>query len=139
MRVLLDTSSLLYLANDPGAYYSPDLQSFLTDPGTDLDVPIASLWEIAIKYSLGKLTLPLPPSQWAPSRLARHRLGTLGISASHVLGVESLPLHHRDPFDRLIAIQSLLEGIPLLAADRIFDLYGVARIDPRGEDPRSLP
>jgi PIN domain nuclease of toxin-antitoxin system len=137
VRALLDTSSFLYLANEPRAYFSSGVQRFLADPDTDLYVSLVSQWEIAIKFSIGKLPLPLAPSQWVPSRLERHRAETLGIAIAHVLGVEGLPLHHRDPFDRLLAVQCLVEDLPLLAADRVFDRYGVRRIDPRGPDPRA--
>lgn len=85
----------------------------------------ASSWEIAIKYSLGKLRLPVPPSQYVPERLARHTIGAMAIEHSHALQVASLPPHHRDPFDRLLIAQAMVEGLPIMTADSSFAPYDI--------------
>jgi PIN domain nuclease of toxin-antitoxin system len=121
---LLDTSVFLR------AVISPDLlsrraQQLLTDePGT-LFLSAASSWEIAIKYGLGKLDLPDVPGQWVPSCL--RRLGVLPLDITHrqALEVVDLPLHHQDPFDRLLIAQARIEELTLLTADRIFQKYPV--------------
>ena len=89
----------------------------------------ASSWEIAIKYSLGKLRLPVPPSQDVPERLARHRIDALlVIEHSHALQVAFLPSHHHDPFDRLLIVQAMVEGLPIIGADHSFATYDIVVI-----------
>jgi PIN domain nuclease of toxin-antitoxin system len=83
----------------------------------------ASSWEIAIKYSIGKLPLPEPPLQFIPKRLARDAITALPIEMVHTLHVANLPRHHKDPLDRLLISQSLLEDIPIMTVDSQFELY----------------
>lgn len=85
----------------------------------------ASIWEIVIKYGLGKLPLPLAPRDFVPSRLAITRTEVLDISGPHALRIAGLPDHHRDPFDRMIVAQALVEGVPLLTAGRALGRYKV--------------
>jgi len=85
----------------------------------------ASVWEVVIKYGLGKLSLPVAPGDFVPSRLALTRTAVLDISAAHALRISELADHHRDPFDRMIMAQALVEGLPVLTADRVFRRYGV--------------
>ena len=89
---------------------------------------IASLWEIAIKVSVGKLTLAQPVGIFLAEQLHRNSMKILPISYSHLGTVASLPLHHRDPFDRMIVAQSLADGLTVLSNEHIFDLYGAQRI-----------
>lgn len=89
---------------------------------------VASLWEINIKYGLGKLSLPNRPVDFLPTHLARHRVDLFPIADAHTYAVADLPLHHRDPFDRMLVAQALVEGLPLVSADDAFDDYGVNRI-----------
>src|SRR5579871_4453346 len=83
----------------------------------------ASAWEIAIKYSLGKLQLPDPPLQFVPSRMALTLTTPLSIELSHALQVAALPVYHRDPFDRLLIAQAQIEKLPIVTADKEFDKY----------------
>jgi PIN domain nuclease of toxin-antitoxin system len=89
---------------------------------------IACLWDIAIKIRTGKLT-PLAPYDEAVIRelMTQNQIMLLDIKVSHTAVIATLPLHHRDPFDRMLIAQSLVDGIPILSADPMFDLYGVER------------
>ena len=83
----------------------------------------ASAWEIAIKYTLGKLPLPVPPPEYLPSRMKRADTLALPVTHDHALRVATLPFHHRDPIDRLLVAQCQIERLPLLTADRQFEPY----------------
>jgi len=82
------------------------------------------LWEIITKVQIGKLPLPQAPSKYLPRHVAALGVQLLAIQAAHVMRVESLPLHHRDPFDRLLVAQSLEENLPLLSGDELLGPYG---------------
>ena len=88
----------------------------------------ASLWEIAIKISLGKYELPTTFIAFWHEQLKINDFTLLPISISHTARVVELPFFHRDPFDRLVISQSLVEGIPVVSSDGLFDQYGVERI-----------
>lgn len=127
MRYLLDTHSLLwFLSGDAGL--TERARRIIENTDHDILVSIASLWEIAIKHSLGKLKLAQPFEEIFPHQLEINSLSLLGIRLPHVMRVSGLPFHHRDPFDRLLIAQSLSEEIPILSADDAFDDYGVERI-----------
>ena len=87
-------------------------------------LPITKKWR-AIKYRIGRLPLPEPPWQFVPKRLARDAITVLRIETMHALHVAGLPLHHKDPFDRLIISQSIHEDIPIMTADKQFEPYDV--------------
>lgn len=120
-RALLDTQALLWMLND-SKRLSNDARAIVRDPAVGLVVSAASLWEIAIKRSIGKLK--------APTNLARRLLATgqfelLSISPVHAEAVGDLPWHHRDPFDRLLVAQALVEGLMLVSSDTLLVDYGV--------------
>lgn len=125
MRFLLDTHCWLWLQVSPERLSSGILAS-LADPANDLLLSAASSWEIAIKYTLGKLPLPIPPARYVPERMTAS--GTLGLPVehSHALRVAALPPHHRDPFDRLLIAQAQMEKLVLVTVDRQFEHYDVA-------------
>jgi PIN domain nuclease of toxin-antitoxin system len=124
LRILLDTHCWLWLCAEPERFSKTTLAE-LADPQTERLLSAASVWEIVIKHGLGKLSLPVAPGDFVPSRLARTRTDVLDISAAHALRIANLPDHHRDPFDRMIVAQALVEGVPLLTADRVMRRYGV--------------
>ena len=101
------------------------------DPATVRLLSSASVWEIVIKHQLGKLSLPAMPGDFVPSRLATTRTEVLEISARHALRVAELPEHHRDPFDRMLVAQALVEGIPFMTSDRMPARYQFERLRPR--------
>lgn len=127
MRVLLDTQAFLWWIND-----SPELSTrarrVLRDPDNALFLSLASVWEMAIKASRGKLAVPGPIEAFVPQQLQVNGVSQLDISFRHVARVERLPFHHSDPFDRLIIAQALTEGIPVITSDRIFARYGIKRL-----------
>jgi PIN domain nuclease of toxin-antitoxin system len=104
---------------------SPRSQALLLDPENELFLSSASSWEIAIKYSIGKLRLPTPPAQYVPSRMETSGTSALPVLHAHALHVATLPPHHGDPFDRLLIAQAQLEGLTLLTVDRQFGAYEV--------------
>ena len=87
-----------------------------------------SSWEIAIKASLGKLRLGTPLERFVPEHMAANGFRMLGIEFDDVARIESLPFHHRDPFDRLLVAQALRRDLVIASRDRSFDRYGVERI-----------
>lgn len=119
-RLLVDTHVLLWWLTDSAAL-SPTARELLADPANEPLVSTASVWEIAIKRSLGKLAAP----EDLPDRIADEGFSWLAISAPHAWEVRALPAHHRDPFDRLLVAQALTERLPLITADPSFDAYGV--------------
>ena len=89
---------------------------------------VASIWEMAIKASLGKLVLPLPVGEYVASRITKLQCTILPISERHAAAVQSLPFHHRDPFDRLIVAQAMIEDAVLLTLDKGLSQYDVAAL-----------
>jgi PIN domain nuclease of toxin-antitoxin system len=89
---------------------------------------IASVWEMAIKVSLGKLHMADPIEEVIDRGTRDAGIAILGISRAHAIRVASLPWHHRDPFDRMLAAQALEEQVALVARDAVFDGYGVRRL-----------
>jgi PIN domain nuclease of toxin-antitoxin system len=124
MSFLLDTHVLLWLlAGSPRIRV--DLLDTLADPGNTVYVSAVCAWEIAIKAGLGKLDVPPNLDHWLPAEIAAAGLTPLPIELDHALGVERLPRHHTDPFDRLLIAQAVVEGLTLVSADRAFDAYNV--------------
>src|SRR5215470_3632463 len=84
---------------------------------TDLYLSAASVWEISLKYSRGKLRLPVRPREYVAHYMGRTRTSPLSISMEHAALISELPAHHRDPFDRIIVAQAMLDRLPILTAD----------------------
>lgn len=124
MRLLLDTHCWLWMQTAPERF-SAESGALVADPENELLFSAASAWEIAIKYSLGKLPLPSAPADYVPDRMATSVVVALPVVHAHALEVAALPPHHRDPFDRLLIAQARLEQIPLLTADRQLEPYDV--------------
>ncbi len=103
------------------------MRQLMDDGGNELFISIASLWEIAIKFSIGKLNLQQPFDAMFPEQLETNSIEIIGITIDHLKAVSSLPFHHRDPFDRLIIAQSKVEGLSIISVDTVFDDYGVRR------------
>jgi PIN domain nuclease of toxin-antitoxin system len=124
MSYLLDTGIWLWSLWEP-ARIPAEARNILEDRGEELFLSAVSSWELAIKVASGKLQLPEPPATYVPSRMMMQGLRPLPISHMHALAVFGLPLHHRDPFDRLLIAQSTVENMTLLTADREFKMYDV--------------
>ena len=127
MKLLLDTHAFLWFVWKH-ARLSAAAQALILDPKNILFFSMASCWEIAVKVSISKLALAEPYAVFMPREIAANRLLLLPVEMAHVSAVATLPLHHRDPFDRLLITQSLVEGMPLVSADPLFDRYGVTRL-----------
>ncbi len=106
--------------------FSEAARAIVDDPDNVLLLSPVSAWEIASKHAAGKLTLPVPPAEYVPSRMKSSGVDALPLQHSHALQVASLPWHHRDPFDRLLIAQAQVEGLPILSADRALAAYDVA-------------
>jgi PIN domain nuclease of toxin-antitoxin system len=124
MRILIDTHCWLWWITEPNKLQDGAHRQ-IQDQNNTIFLSAASSWEIAIKYSIGKLELPEPPERFVPKRLARDAISSLGIEHIHALHVASLPFHHRDPFDRLIISQAQIEHIPIMTVDLQFEPYDV--------------
>lgn len=127
MNLLLDTHAFLwFIKND--ASLSLRARGLIEETENKRLLSIVSLWEIAIKASLGKIVLKLPFDALMPRQLQENDIDLLPIALPHLGLVERLPFHHRDLFDRLIIAQSLVENLPLVSIDSQFDKYGVQRL-----------
>ena len=126
MKLLLDTHTFLWFLDD-----SPQLSQkgkALLEADNELLLSIASLWEIAIKLRLSKLTVAVPIEVLMTQQLTQNDIELLPITVAPLIVVSTLPLHHRDPFDRLLIAQAMVEQMPIVSADPAFDAYPVQRL-----------
>jgi PIN domain nuclease of toxin-antitoxin system len=107
---------------------STTAKSVIEDAANRKLVSVASCWEVAIKVGLGKLDLGEPSRTFLPREIARNNFEVLNVTLAHATAVEALPLYHRDPFDRLLVAQAMLESLTIVGADTAFDAYGVQRL-----------
>ena|SRR5205085_11445779 len=126
MKLLLDTHTFLWFIDD-NPRLSPRAKALLESDADSL-LSVGSLWEISIKASIGKLTLAQPFDIFVPQQLADNDIEILPISLAHLGFVSTLPFHHRDPFDRLLIAQAMIEQVPIISADTVFDAYSVERL-----------
>jgi PIN domain nuclease of toxin-antitoxin system len=126
MRVVLDTHAFLWWAEEDRRLSSPAREAIAA--ATDGFLSIASCWEMAIKVSRRRLTLPKAIEHFIPEQLGLNRFQLLQVDVDDVSRVATLPFHHRDPFDRILVAQALNEELAIVSADPIFRKYGVKRI-----------
>ena len=126
MRALLDTHTFLW-AITKDARISQRASEIFTGP-SDLFLSMISIWEILIKVQTRKLNLPQPAGAYILGQLADNEIETLPVTLNHLLAFEKLPVHHRDPFDRMLIAQSVAEKWPIITADRDFQKYPVRTI-----------
>ena len=127
MRLLLDTHSFLWFIAG-STKLSARARSLIEDTSNESLLSVASLWEMAIKVSLNKLSLARPFETLIPDQLTINAVDLMGITINHATAIATLPFHHRDPFDRLLVAQALVEGMPFVSADTAFDAYSVTRL-----------
>ena len=127
MRLLLDTHVWLWMQAAPSRL-RPEAAELIADVSNEVLLSAASAWEISIKYSLGRLPLPVPPSEYVVSRMSRSGTAGLPVEHRHALAVADLPAHHRDPFDRILVAQAQLEGLTLVTADEALRKYDVTTL-----------
>jgi PIN domain nuclease of toxin-antitoxin system len=127
MRVLIDTHVFIwYIQNSerlPGS-----VATYINDGRNDILLSIASVWEMAIKQSTGKLNLGLPYASFIEEQMRLNSMKLLPLRLDHLEVVTTMPFHHRDPFDRLLIAQAMLENIAIVSVDSIFSSYPVQRI-----------
>ena len=127
MPALIDTHAFLWLTGDQTRLSDAAL-AYLRDAQNRLLLSVASAWEIAIKHGKGRLELDIPLSELLADVPSRLSVDLLPITPAHLVQVATLPEHHRDPFDRLLIAQCLVEQLPLVSADGVLDAYGIQRI-----------
>ncbi len=127
MKLMLDTHTLLWFIGGDTAL-SKTVRELIEDPQNEKFVSIVSIWETAIKVSIGKMTLTAPFEVLFPKQLQINGFELLPITVEHAYVVVGLPFHHRDPFDRLMAAQTITEAMTMLSVDEIFDDYGITRV-----------
>jgi PIN domain nuclease of toxin-antitoxin system len=127
MKFIADTHAFIWFVTDSPQLSGEAKKAFEASENERV-LSVASIWEIAIKASLGRLSFDKPLEQFLPEQFALNHVRLLDISTAHALRVANLPFHHRDPFDRMIIAQSLTENLPVLSKDDAFDAYGIKRI-----------
>lgn len=126
-RALLDTHTFIWFIGG-SERLSSAARALIEARENEMLVSVASLWEIAIKHGLGKLELARPFAELIPDELERQQIGVLNIGVPHLAELVGLPMHHRDPFDRLIVAQARSEALPVISVDPALDAYGVERL-----------
>ena len=126
-RLLLDTHVFLWWASD-AEELSIAARKAISDSRNECFLSIASCWEMAIKSSLGKLSLSKPVDRFVQDVVADNGFRLLAMDLRHTAKVESMPYHHRDPFDRLLLAQAITEKLTMVSADSIFSSYAVKRL-----------
>jgi PIN domain nuclease of toxin-antitoxin system len=125
MKLLLDTQCWLWWFAQPERLNETAITQIL-DETNELWLSVASIWEIGIKVAIGKLPLPEPLDLYVESRMTQLGMRSLEITVPHAIQASSLPLHHRDPFDRMLIAQAQTEEMTLISADSIFGQYDVS-------------
>jgi PIN domain nuclease of toxin-antitoxin system len=127
VRLLLDTHTLLWSVDDPSKI-SARAMAAMIDPGNERFVSAVTIWELAIKQGQGKITLSPGLRPWLDGSIADLGLSILPITVTYAERYAVLPAHHKDPFDRMLIAQALVDGLAVVGVDAAFDAYGVTRI-----------
>ena len=122
MRILLDTQCWLWTVNSPEKF-SVAARRQVRETQHELYLSSVSAMEISIKYSIGKLRLHIPPSEFIPVLMNFERVSLIPVDFTHAIRLADLPFHHRDPFDRLLIAQAQVENLPVMTADPRFESY----------------
>lgn len=118
MRVLLDTATFLWAAND-APEFSAKAREIFADPDNEIFLSSVSAWEMAVKYALGKLPLPEPPARFVPRQRKQHGIDLLPLDEESALHLSRLPFLHKDPFDRMLVCQAVVHRLVILTADEL--------------------
>jgi len=127
MRPLLDTHTFIWFFTG-NTKISNQARALIENQDNEKLLSTASVWEIAIKQSTGKLSFHVPFEVFIKQQLSLNDFNLLNINLDHLAVVATLPFHHRDPFDRLLIAQSIVEKIPILSVDSAFDAYPIERL-----------
>jgi PIN domain nuclease of toxin-antitoxin system len=124
VRILLDSHVFLWAITSDARLSAVHREYFLDNENVLL-LSMASIWEIVIKASLGKLPLPKPTAEFLAKQAEKNQITILPVRLAHLAELEQLPPVHRDPFDRMIAAQARAERLPILSADPVMKQYDV--------------
>ena len=124
MKLLLDTSTFLWIAND-APELSAHARKLFVDPGNEVYLSSVSAWEMAIKYALGRLPLPGPPERFIRLQREQHGIEPLPLDEEAALHLTRLPSLHKDPFDRMLICQAIVHGLVILTPDQLIYQYPV--------------
>ncbi len=127
MRLLLDTCTFLWLAQQPSKI-SSEAADLINDPSNELFLSEVSVLEIVMKHSAGKLPLPDAARKWIPEKLKYHQVISLPLTPEIMFCSGELPRIHSDPFDRLLAAEAIEEGLTVLSPDKPFSDLGASRV-----------
>ena len=125
MKFILDTHTFIWWDSNPSEL-SQQVLGYCNDKSNTLILSVVSVWEMQIKTQLGKLKLNLPLADLIMTQQDTNISQVLPVNLEHVLALENLPIHHKDPFDRLLIAQSIIEDAILLSRDKIFSEYPVS-------------
>ncbi|NJL91488.1 MAG: type II toxin-antitoxin system VapC family toxin [Coleofasciculaceae cyanobacterium SM2_1_6] len=128
MELLLDTHVLIWFFSGDEKL-SDNAKNLIEDVDNIKYIGVASIWEMAIKQSKGKLTLSLPLDNYIQEKIKLEDFQLLNIKLSHLKVVSQLPFHHSDPFDRLLIAQAIVENISIISQDSMFNSYNIPLID----------
>jgi len=124
VKILLDTHTFLWFIAGDGQL-NTHARYLIEEPGNERFLSMASIWEITIKSSLGRLTVPTPPSILIREHIWANAIDLLSITPEHLDALHELPYHHKDPFDRLLIAQTMEEHLVLVTKDQMFNAYGI--------------
>lgn len=124
MKLLLDTHAFLWL-NDDAARLSQAVKALCSSGEHEFYLSIASPWEMQIKSQLGKLTLTIPIEELVSKNQLENNIQILPIELPHISCLEKLPQHHKDPFDRIMIAQAIIEDMTIITVDHVFSDYSV--------------
>jgi PIN domain nuclease of toxin-antitoxin system len=125
VRLLLDTCTFVWLASTPEGL-SAEARRKMDEPEAELWLSDVSVWEICLKWQAGKLELPGPPRQWIEAQRRIWEVERLPVGTEHLYRSTEIPVHHRDPFDRALVAQAIVEGLTVVTPDPAFRAYPVA-------------
>lgn len=131
MRLLLDTNVLIWQTTADTARLGDKTREVIDDMNNDTLISTVSIWEIAIKQSIGRLDTALTLEQMVQTFVQEARYHLLDINWKHAAGVRDLPMHHADPFDRLLISKAIVEEASLVTSDKILQRYDIPVIDAR--------
>jgi len=124
LKLLLDTCTFLWIVR--GEKSLPDtVRSTFSEPENEIYLSVISVWEINLKYQLGKLPLPLPPEHFVPEQREKHFITSLELTEADILHLANLPNVHKDPFDRMLVCQAIEQALTILTPDPLVRQYPI--------------
>lgn len=124
MKILLDTCTFLWVITDDPKL-SRKAKALFVDSGNEVYLSVVSTWEVTVKYKLSKLSLPESPEKYLPQKRQQHNIDSLLLNEEATLYLTKLPDLHRDPFDRILICQAIVEGLSILTPDDLITQYPV--------------